>query len=144
MTQLRDEALRQIAGKVLARRTGPAAGSEALAAAARRAYDDLALVTSLLIGRAGVEALTARALYLAQQEHPWLVDARETEHANEPFARVVVALAGQDPSLSTEGARTVFATLAGLLATFIGEPLTASLLRKAWPEAFSDVHTEEM
>jgi hypothetical protein len=37
----------------------------------------------------------------------------------------------------------VFATLTGLLVTFIGEPLTARLLRKAWPDAFADANTEE-
>jgi hypothetical protein len=30
-----------------------------------------------------------------------------------------------------------------LLVTFIGEPLTARLLRQAWPDAFSDASTEE-
>ena len=34
-------------------------------------------------------------------------------------------------------------TFTGLLVTFIGEPLTAGLLRKAWPDAFSDASTEE-
>ena len=143
MTPLRQARLRQLALEVLAQRTDPAAGGEALAAAARRAYDDLARVSSPLIGQLGVEALTARALHLARQEHPWLADERAPEHANEPFAQVVVRLAGQDPSAATEGAAAVFATLTGLLVTFIGEPLTAGLMRQAWPEAFSDVHTEE-
>lgn len=143
MTTLGDAALRQLALKVLAQHAGSATGAEALATAARRAYDDLAEVSAPLIGQVGVDALTGRALYLAHQEYSWLVDAREPDHTHEPFAQVIVSLERQNPAVATEGAAAVFAIFAGLLVTFIGEPLTAGLLRKAWPKAFSDVHTEE-
>jgi hypothetical protein len=144
MTALPHAALRQLALKVLAARMGSATGGEVLAAAARRAYDDLVQACSPLIGQVGVEALTARALHLAQQEYSWLVDAGEPEHANEPLVPVLARLARQDPTVATEGAAAVFAMFVGLLVTFIGEPLTAGLMRKAWPEAFSHAHTEEM
>jgi hypothetical protein len=143
MTTLGDAALRQLALNVLAQHAGSAAGAEALAAAARRAYDDLAEVSAPLIGQVGVDALTGRALYLARQEYSWLVDAREPDHTHEPFAQVITSLERQNPAVATEGAAAVFAIFAGLLVTFIGEPLTAGLLRKAWPKAFSDAHTEE-
>lgn len=143
MTALGDAALRQLALKVLAQHAGSAAGAEALAVAARRAYDDLAQVSTPLIGQAGVDALTGRAFHLARREYSWLVDAREPDQTNEPFAQVIVSLERQNPAVATEGAAAVFATFAGLLVTFIGEPLTAGLLRKAWPKAFSDAHTEE-
>ena len=143
MTALENAALRQLALKVLAQHAGSAAGAEALAAAARRAYDDLARVSAPLIGQVGVDALTGRALHLAQREYPWLVDTREPEQAEEPFAQIIVCLGRQDPAVATEAAGMVFATFTGLLTTFIGEPLTTRLLRKAWPEAFSDASTEE-
>ena len=138
MTALENAALRQLALKVLAQRAGSTAGAEALSAAARRAYDDLARVSAPLIGQVGVEALTGRALHLAQREYPWLVQTREPEQAERPFTQVVACLERQDPAVAIEAAGAVFATLTGLLVTFIGEPLTASLLRKAWPDAFSD------
>jgi hypothetical protein len=143
MTTLGDAALRQLALKVLAQHAGSAASAEALATAANRAYDDLARVSAPLIGQAGVDALTGRALHLAQREYPWLVYAREPEQAEEPFAQAIFCLQRQDPAVATEAAGAVFATFTGLLITFIGEPLTASLLRKAWPDAFSDASTEE-
>jgi len=135
--------MRQLALKVLAQHAGPAAGAEALAAAAHRAYDDLARVTVPLIGQLGVNALTGRALHLAQREYPWLVQTRELEQAREPFAQVIACLEQQDPAVATEAAGAVFATFTGLLVTFIGEPLTARLLRKAWPDAFADASAEE-
>jgi hypothetical protein len=143
MTALGIAALRQLALKVLAQHAGPAAGAEALAAAAHRAYEDLARVSAPLIGQVGLDALTGRALHLAQREYPWLVDARETERAEEPFTQVILCLKRQDPAVDTEAAGAVFATLTGLLVTYIREPLTARLLRKAWPDAFSDASTED-
>jgi len=157
MTALGNAALRQLALKVLAQHAGPAAGAEALAIAARRAYDDLARVSAPLIGQVGVEALTGRAVHLAQREYPWLVDTREgtpartertpgtppPEHAEGPFAPVKTCLERQDPAVAVECVGAVLATFTGLLVMFIGEPLTAGLLRKAWPAAFSEASTEE-
>ena len=143
MTAPGNAALRALALKVLAQHAGPGAGAETLAAAARRAYDDLARVAAPLIGQVGVEALTGRALHLAHREYPWLLHTREPGQAEGPFAQVIVCLERQDPAVATEAAGAVFATFTGLLVTFIGEPLTAGLLRKAWPEAFSDASTEE-
>ena len=143
MTAPGNAALRQLALKVLAQHAGSAAGAEAVAAAARRAYDDLARVSAPLIGQVGVDALTGRAVHLARRKYPWLVDTREPEQAEEPFAQVIVCLERQDPAVATEAVGAVFATFTELLVTFIGEPLTTSLLREAWPVAFSDASTEE-
>jgi hypothetical protein len=143
MTAPENAALRQLALKVLAQRAGSAADAGALAAAAQRAYDDLALVSAPLIGQVGVDALTGRALHLVQRQYPWLVSTREPEQAEGPFAQVIFCLERQDPAVATEAAGAVFATFTGLLVTFIGEPLTAGLLRKAWPAAFADASPEE-
>src|SRR4029077_20553309 len=96
-------ALRQLALKVLTQHSGSAEGAEALATAARRAYDDLAHVSTPLIGQVGVDALTARALHLAQREYPWLAEAADSEHTHEPFAQVIVSLGRQHPAIATEG-----------------------------------------
>jgi hypothetical protein len=143
MTPFGNTELRRLALKVLAQHGGPAAGTEALATAARRAYMDLARVSAPLIGQVGVDALTGRAVHLAKRDYPWLVDGREPEHAEGPFAQVIICLERQDPAVATEAAGALFATLTGLLVTFIGEPLTVGLLRKAWPAAFSGAGTEE-
>jgi hypothetical protein len=143
MTTLGNAALRQLALRVLAQHAGSAASAEALAAAVHRAYDDLARVSAPVIGQVGVDALTGRALHLAQREYPWLVPTREPGQMEGPFAQIVFCLEQQDPAVATQAAAAVFATLTGLLVTFIGEPLTARLLREAWPDALSDASTEE-
>src|SRR6185436_11330102 len=96
--------LRALALKVLAPHAAPGAGTEALAAAARRAYDDLARVSTPLIGQVGVDALTDRALYLAQREYSWLATAGEPKQADRPFADILVSLERQNPAIATEGA----------------------------------------
>ena len=144
MTALENPALRQLALKALAQRAGSAAGAAALAAAAQRAYDDLAQVAAPLIGQVGVDALTGRTLYLAQRKYPWLVHTREPEQWKGPFAQIVFCLERQDPAVATEAAGAVLTILTGLLVSFIGEPLTARLLRQAWPDAFSDASIEEI
>ena len=138
MTTLGNAELRRLVLKALARHMGSATGSEALAAAAQRAYQDLARVSAPLIGQVGVDALTGRALHLAQREYPWLVSTLEPEQDGGPLASVIVNLGRQDPAVATKAAGSVFATFAGLLVTFIGEPLTADLLRRAWPDTFSE------
>lgn len=137
MTALGTAALRQVALRVLAQYEGSASSGEGIATAARRAYDDLARVSAPLIGQVGVDALTGRALHLAQREYPWLVSAREPEDTG-PFDQVIVCLERQDRAVSLEATGAVFTIFTGLLMTFIGEPLTVRLLQKAWPDAFSD------
>jgi hypothetical protein len=144
ITPLGHAALRQLALTVLAQYSGSEEGAEVRAAAARRAYDDLAHVSTPLIGQVGVDALMARAFGLAQREYPWLPAAPEPGQAKEPFAQVIVSLSRQNRVTAAEGTAAVFAIFAGLLVTFIGEPLTTGLLRKAWPDAFSDAQTKEI
>lgn len=143
MTTPGNPALRQLALSMLAQRAGPAASAAALAAAAQRAYDDLARVSAPLIGQVGVDALAGRAVHLARREYPWLAPVGKPEPAEGPLTPVIVSLARQDPAVATEAAAKLFALLTGLLATFIGALLTMQLLRKAWPGAFADPSTEE-
>ena len=110
---------------------GSAAGAADLAAAAQRAYDDLARASAPLIGQVGVDALTGRTLYLAQQKYPWLARTREPDQWKGAFAQIVFCLERQDPAVATDAAGLVFGTFIGLLVTFIGEPLTEGLLRQA-------------
>jgi len=134
-------ALRQLAVRVLLHEAGQSPDSAALAAAARRSFDELARVLAPLIGQVGIDALAARAVHLAQREYPWLAKMRDPEQTDGPFAHVGVALEHQEPALATEAAASVLATFTGLLVTMIGESLTARVTRQAWPDGFSDAGT---
>ena len=145
MTALELAALRRLISRVLTHQAqaGSATGAAAVAAAARGAYDDLSRVLVPLIGQVGTESLAARAVHLAQREYPWLAKPRDPKHAQGPFTHVSVSLEHQDAALAAEGAAAVLAAFTGLLVTFIGEPLTTRLMRKAWPDGFSDAGAKE-
>jgi hypothetical protein len=140
MSSLEVTTLHTAVANVITRRAGSGADASAVAAATRRACDDLAVVLVPLISQAGVDALIDRAVHLAKREYP-LGQAGE-EEAAEPFDQVRLWLERQDPALAIGAATMMLATFATLLAALIGEPLTTRYLRKAWPDGFSDTTPE--
>ena len=133
--------LKTVALAMLSRRAGKDADPAGLTAAAREGYDDLVRVLAPVIGSMGVEAITSRALHLAVREYPSSSDAGKSEATG--FAPVVTWLEEQDSGKIYEAATSLFAALGTLLVTFIGEPLTMRLARKAWPEGFQELEPEE-
>jgi hypothetical protein len=134
---------RELARRVLARHAGPAADATAIAAAASRAYDDLARALAPVIGDLGVAAMTDRALHLTTREYAWL-PSRAPRSADTTFAQVIDVLNRQDDAaVAAAAAAAVFAAIIGLLATFIGEPLAARLVQQAWPDAVSSADSQE-
>src|SRR3990170_458270 len=105
---------------LITRLAGSGADAIAVAAAARRAYDDLAAVLVPLISQAGVDALVARALHLAAREYP--SDDAGEEQSAEAFGRVSLWLERQDRTAAIDAAAAMFAAFAALLAALIGEP----------------------
>ena len=106
--------------------------------AARRAYEDLAVVFVPLVSQAGFEALVARAFQLAQREYP----AEDPPGGNgtdlELFVQIGRWLERQNQDDTIAATATMFAAVAALLTTLIGESLTTRYLQKAWPDGFSD------
>ena len=127
----------ELALQVVAKRAGPSASATVLAAVARRTYDELAEVAAPLIGRGGVEALMSRAVHLARRDYPSLGPDRPNSPQDEEnsFAEVARCLERSEAGLAADAAAAVFARLVDLLATLIGDRMTASLLYKAWPDA---------
>jgi hypothetical protein len=91
----------------------------------------------------GLDALTGRTLYLLQRNYQWLALTREPGQWSGPFAQIVFTLKQQTPAAGMEAAGAIFATLAGLIVTLIGGPLTTRLLQEAWPDVFLDSRTRE-
>lgn len=129
-------AQRQEILRMLMRQAGPGADAGAVATALRRSFDQLAHVLTPLIGRLGVDALIARAVHLVQRESAWLEVTVDGESADGPLHRISRSLESEEPAVGIEAATAVLATFTGLLVTMIGEPLTARLLRQAWPDDF--------
>jgi hypothetical protein len=116
------------------------ADARAIAAAARRLCEQLALHVTPIIGDTGVAAICARVLDLAERQFPSLASLPASDHQwDGPLNRVQAFVEQHEPAVATNAAVTVL-TLAGeLLATLIGETLTTGLLHEAWSDDFGDV-----
>jgi hypothetical protein len=129
--------------RMLAREAGAGANAPAIAAAARRLCERFAEHLTPLIGDAGVAAICARSLHLAQRSVPGLASVRASAHGDSPFVLLQRSLEQQEPAAATEAAVAMLATIGELLVSFIGESLTTRLLREAWPDDFAGDTTEE-
>lgn len=138
-----DNIRRRVFQRMLAREAGPGAHAPAIAAAARRLCEYFAEQLTPLIGDAGMAAICARSLHLTERNVRGLTSVRTSPQGDSPFALLQLALERQEPTAATEAAVAVLATASELLASFIGEGLTTSLLREAWPEDFAGDTTEE-
>jgi hypothetical protein len=132
----------RVVRRMLAREAGAGADVPAIAAAARRGCERFAEHLTPLIGDAGIAAICARSLHLAERNVPGLASVRACARDDSRFALLQRFLEQQEPAAATEAAVAVLATSSDLLASFIGERLTTSLLREMWPEDFAG-DTEE-
>jgi hypothetical protein len=97
--------------------------------AAVRACEKLRVPLAKLVGVAGFRSLLSRAMAVAKAEVPSL-DAVQVRPDGS-----LVGLDGIGRTQDAEAGTVVVTQLLGLLATFIGEPLTLLLVSDAWPDA---------
>jgi hypothetical protein len=138
-----DNVRQRLFRRLLVREAGTGANAPAIAAAARRLCEHLGEQLSPLIGDAGVAAICARSLHLTERNVRGPAPLRAAGQGESPFALLQLSLEQQEPAAATEVAVGVLATTTELLASFIGEHLTTSLLREAWPDDFAGDTTEE-
>jgi hypothetical protein len=129
--------------RMLAREAGPGATAPVIGAAARRLCEHFARHLTPLIGDDGVAAICARSLHLTERNLRGFGSVRASAQGDAPFVLLQQSLEQQEPAAATEAAIAVLATASELLASFIGEGLTTSLLREAWPEDFAGDTPEE-
>lgn len=95
-----------------------------------RTCEKIRLPLVKLAGVAGFRSLMARALALATAELPWLHPVHvRSDGSLEGFD---AATGDKDAAQAAEAGVVVVAQLLGLLVTFIGEPLTMSLVCDVW------------
>ncbi|MDR3754640.1 MAG: hypothetical protein P4K78_12510 [Terracidiphilus sp.] len=106
---------------------------------ALRVYEKLRRSLGEFVGVAGFQSLASRALTLAKPEAPGLRAARVTEDGYLQGLGGIEKPFDMENDRAGEGGIILIARLLGLLRIFLGEALTLSLLRSAWPgEAFDD------
>jgi hypothetical protein len=110
---------------------------ENIADAAMSHWEKLADEIVSIIGEAGFASLYERTLYLAQPTFPWLTpNSSPLQPAPNPnghrFVELGMCLANQTPAHAREAHCLLLTIFTDILASLIGEQLTASMLRAAW------------
>jgi len=125
--------LRDLAQRLLSYEASADNISEPVETPTLRVYQKLRQSLSELAGSAGFHALASRALALARLEVPSLSAVQVGTDGN------LEGLSSIEPSIRVEqdrvheGGVIFISRLLGLLFVFLGEALTLSLLREAWP-----------
>lgn len=137
---LRNPAQRELATQLLAQEQQGDSAQERAAAAAR-VYEKLQLHLAPLVGGTGFRALFARSITLTAPRFPFLAGLTEVK-PDDAAGALRACLQAETPEVVTEVAVSVFGAFLSLLATYVGERLTAQLLRAAWPSLGERPHNE--
>ena len=140
--------MRDLAHRLLAYEAFAGETCEPADSATVRVYEKLRQGLGEFAGVAGFQSLASRALALARTEAPSLNAVRvSADGALHGLGKIEQRFdidkiqAGEFPA--GEGGTILIARLLGLLLLFLGEALTLSLLRVAWPgAAFEDFSFE--
>ncbi len=132
--KMRDLAHRLLAYEAVAGKTSKPAESPTL-----RVYEKLRQSLGEVAGIAGFHAFAFRALTQAQRESPGLWTVRVATDGSLQGLVETEPQIDMDKNRASEEGIILIAGLLGLLRIFLGEALTLSLLRNAWPgEVFDD------
>ena len=106
--------------------------------AAINLWEQMATQIISTVGVGGFNSLYARSVYLAQSTFSWLRDGSPASETDHRFAELKTSLDGQIPAIAREANCLLLITFTDILASLIGEHLTASILRSAWSDDASD------
>ncbi|MGO9938878.1 MAG: hypothetical protein ACLPH3_14515 [Terracidiphilus sp.] len=138
--------MRELAHRLLAHEAVAGKTSELDEAATLRVYEKLRQSLGKFVGVTGFQSLAFRALTQAKSEAPGLWAVRLAADGTlqglgefGPQAGEFESQPGSSKDQTSEGGAALISRLLELLLIFLGEALTLSLLRNAWPdEVFDD------
>ena len=113
-------------------RAGPVPNPNTTAEATASTWRLVTRQLAPVIGARGLDVLFSRALYQSSAAFPWLEAAVDRGGSDSPLPSLMVCLSGQNTSTAAEASVTLLVTFTELLATLIGESLTARLLGPVW------------
>lgn len=108
-------------------------------------WEQMATEVISIVGEGGFGSLYARSVFLAQSTFPWLAGVADslTPKTDHRFVELRIGLEGQTPAQASEANSSLLITFTDILASLIGETLTASILHSAWGNAVSKSTREE-
>ena len=131
--------MRDLARLLLANEAATGTTTERVESASLRVYEKLRQSLTAIAGAAAFESIAFRALMQAQSEAPRLWAVQITKDGTLQGFDEFEPQIDNDIDIASEEGAILIARLLNLLYIFLGQALTLSLLRTAWPdEAFDD------
>ena len=130
--------MRDLAQQLLRYEADAGNPSEPVESQILRVYQKLRQCLGELAGTAGFQSLATRALSLARSEVPSLGTVQVGADGNLEGMSAIERSIEVEQNPVHEGGIILLSRLLGLLFIFLGEALTLSLLRDAWPGAALD------
>jgi hypothetical protein len=131
--------MRDLAQRLLVYEASAGETSRPMESPTIRVYEKLRQCLGEFVGTPGFQSLACRALTSAKPESPLLSSARIAADGSLLGLGEIETEFDVDIDPAGDGGIILIARLLGLLRLFLGEALTLSLLRNAWPaEVFDD------
>ncbi len=109
--------------------------------AAIKLWEQMATQLVALVGEDGFNSLYARSVFLSQSTFPCLTANSLPPQTDHRLANLKTSLEGQTSDQVVEACSFLLITFTDILASLIGEQITARILRTAWGvDAFFDKH----
>ena len=138
-----DPGMRELAQRLLAYEATAGKTSEPVGSPTLRVYEKLRKSLGVFVGAVAFHSLACRALTLTRSESFSLGAASIAEDGTLLGHDRVDGEFDSDNDQAGEGGTLLIARLLGLLRIFLGEALTLSLLRNAWPgDALDDLDSD--
>lgn len=106
--------------------------SDNVADAAVMLWEQIAGKIVSIVGEGGFNSLYARSVFLSQSSFPWLAACPLSPQPDQRFAELKKCYEAQTPAQACAVNSLLLITFTDILASLIGEALTASILRSAW------------
>jgi hypothetical protein len=106
-------------------------------------WDKLAIQIIAIVGEDGFNALYMRSIFLNRRTFPWLPANALPTQTDHPLLDLKMSFEAQSPAQVREANSLLLITLTDILASLIGEQLTARILSLAWDVEISNETGEE-
>ena len=117
---------------------------EALAKHTVQLWEAMATELIPLIGEEGFTILYNRSLYLTQLDFLWLAAGQVAQPGEWHFTALLKSLEERPVIEAAASSKALFVTFMDILVVLIGEPLTTSILSKAWDPEAAQITSKEL
>jgi hypothetical protein len=114
-----------------------------VAAVTLRLWRELAPELTLIVGEGGFKPLYNRSVRLAGKSFPWLVHQLVQPVAADRFTELEARFEAASEAERLSASLLLFEIFLGMLASLIGDVLTARILQSAWPLDLSITNTKD-